>query len=142
MKYIDAWNKSEEKLAKIMQHVVVRPTQTIVTVGGSTNIVKILNTDHDIEKSGVFIDADFRDSQFLPIHETLNEEHFSYLRLISSLEGSILEHKIINEIFKVQGISTAKLFNIAMQNNINFHYVSSDNIDQILPELPFSQNII
>ncbi|MCP4486889.1 MAG: hypothetical protein GY820_06150, partial [Gammaproteobacteria bacterium] len=57
------------------------------------------------------------------------------------LQGSVLEHRIFEDDFRVKSISTSKLFGLAHSRQIPVMTVDSGNIGTVLPELNVAENI-
>jgi hypothetical protein len=141
--YIDRWNKAEEELASLMHLTITRPLPTVVSIGGVIDVTYLLDTPHDFEWKGVYVDADLRAVETVAGYglRDAGERQKIFMQL-SSLEGSILENRIFEEDFKVESISTAKLFQLVnSQPATEILTIDSANIDTILPTLPFADNI-
>lgn len=148
--YIDRWNKSEEELASLLHLTWTRPIPTVTTVGGVLDVTYFLNVPVGVEWKGVYLDACARSIEATPSHSPLTQEGESerqktFMQL-SALEGSALEHKVFEDDFQVESISTAKLFSIAgsTQNAADrgeILTIDKTNINSVLPTLPFDDNI-
>jgi len=143
--YIDRWNQAEDELASLLHLTISRPLPAVVTVGGVIDVTYLLDIPHGFTWKGVYVDADHR------IIETVQSSVFGvqsdrqrlFMKL-SSLQGSILENRIFEDDFKVESISTAKLFQLATGNPpsaTSIITIDKSNIDAILPTLPFNDNI-
>ena len=148
--YIDRWNKSEEELASLLHLTWTRPIPTVTTVGGVLDVTYFLNVPVGVEWKGVYLDACARSIEATPSHSPLTQERESARRKtfmqLSALEGSALEHKVFEDDFQVESISTAKLFSIAgsTQNTADggeILIIDKTNINSVLPTLPFDDNI-
>jgi hypothetical protein len=60
---------------------------------------------------------------------------------LSSLQGSILENRILEDDFQVDSISTAKVFQLANDNQVPIATIDADNVESTLPVLPFAEAI-
>ncbi|MCP4405970.1 MAG: hypothetical protein GY801_52845 [bacterium] len=140
--YINRWNQAEEELAALMRLSIARPVPTVVTLGGVLDVAYLLDTPHGFEWKGLYVDADLKRvetvaSDGLPGGD---ERQKDFMRL-SSLQGSILEHTILEEDFQVKSISTAKLFQLANESQISILSIDKSNIGTLLPTLPFADGI-
>ena len=143
--HIDRWNKAEDELASLLHLALTRPIPTVVTVGGVIDVTYVLDMPHGYEWKGDFIDASIRAADVIPSHSPLpqgeeGEMKKTFMQL-SALQGSILENRIFEDDFRVDAISTAKLFEIANANQTPILTIDSSNIASVLPTLPFDENI-
>ncbi|MGO8989042.1 MAG: RHS repeat-associated core domain-containing protein [bacterium] len=143
--YIDRWNKAEEELASLLQFSVTRPIPTVITLGGVIDVTYLLDTPHEFNWKGVFVDANLRviESVWSVASGFTPDDKQKVFMTLSALQGSILEDRIFEDDFQVEGISTAKLFGLAhsMQPATEILTIDKSNIDEILPTLSFDQNI-
>ncbi|MDT8318719.1 MAG: transglutaminase domain-containing protein [bacterium] len=141
MSYISRWSDAEDELASLLHAAIARPLPTVVTLGGVIDVTYLLDTPHNFEWKGVFMDADFRTIEIIP--STLGGEgegdRKKLFMQLASLQGSVLENRIFEDDFKVDSISTAKLMQIAKSNSIPMLEIDSSNADSILPTLPFDE---
>ncbi|RPI71591.1 MAG: transglutaminase domain-containing protein, partial [Desulfobacteraceae bacterium] len=148
MHYIDRWNRAEEELGSLLKLAVLRPIPTLVTLGGVIEVDFLLNQPHRFNFKGIFMDADLRAVELVPDSSPLSPnssfilDPSSFMRL-SSLHGSVLEHKVIEEDFGIECISTAKLFGFLNSQPANPQpiNITRTNIATILPTLAQPQNI-
>ena len=137
--YIDRWNKSEDELASLFHLTIARPIPTVVTLGGVIDVTYLMGMPHGITWKGDFVDASLRAVEVI----TRTEDPDNWTRLFmqfSSLQGSVLEHKIFEDDWRVTGVSTAKLIQIANQGAGLINIDGSD-IDTVLPTLPVDDSI-
>lgn len=136
MGYIDRWNRAEDELAAFMGQRLSRPAVSIATVGGQIDVAYLLDTPHDFQWQGLFLDAGYR--RIETIGKSGLEKEFMRL---SSLQGSVLEHRIFEDDLKVDSVSTAKLLQLAQVDGIELISIDKTNIDTILPTLPFDDAV-
>lgn len=133
--YIDRWNASENDLAALLGQSLSRPAISIATVGGQMAVTTLLDTPHDMEWQGLYLDAGYRRIETIG-RNGLEKE---FLRL-SALQGSILENRIFEDDLKVDSVSTAKLLQLAVSGGTTIS-IDKTTIDTILPTLPFDDAI-
>jgi hypothetical protein len=134
--YIDRWNRSEDDLAALLGQHVSRPTVTIATVGAQLEVTQLLDTPHDMQWKGLFLDAGYR--RIESVGRNGNERDFMRL---SALQGSILENRIFEDDLKVDSVSTAKLLQLAKASTASIINIDKSNVDAILPTLPFDDAV-
>ena len=143
--YIDRWNKSEEELASFLHLTIARPIPTVVTLGGVIDVTYLLDMPHGFTWKGVYLDADVKrietvqSAQFGVQHD--REKLFMQL---SGLQGSVLEHRIFEDDWKVSAISTAKLIQLCTQNSAlctGVITIDKGNVDTVVPTLPYDPSI-
>jgi predicted AlkP superfamily pyrophosphatase or phosphodiesterase len=148
LRYTDRWGQAEDELASLMRLSLSRPIPSLVLVGGMINVTYLLDTPHGFEWKGVFVDAALRAASTVTCcglrgGELGNERVKTFMQL-SGLQGSILENRIFEDDFKVESISTAKLFTLlnsqpATRNSLLT--LTSSNTPTLLPTLPFPEEI-
>ncbi|MDH4164771.1 MAG: hypothetical protein OEW15_19090, partial [Nitrospirota bacterium] len=146
--YIDRWNKSEDELASLLHVAVARPLPTVATIGGMIDVTYVLDMPHGFTWKGVYFDADLRTTEAVRSAEfgvgSEGEREKLFMK-ISSLQGSVLEHRLFEDDFKVESISTAKLIQLAsaQQSALSGRYFTIDgsNINTVLPTLDVADNI-
>lgn len=116
-RYIDRWSKAEDELAGLLHLTVTRPIPTVVTVGGVIDVTYLLDMPYGFAWKGVYMDAGLRAINAIPTLTKGGVGGFSGERQklfmqLSGLQGSVLEHKIFEDDFQVESISTAKLIQI------------------------------
>jgi len=143
--YIDRWNKAEEELASIMQLTLSRPMPTVVIVGGVIDVTCLLDIPHGFEWKGTFIDAPVRAVEIISPQSSLRRDaegkrQATFMQL-SALQGSILENRIFEDDFRVDSISTAKLFEVANASHTPVLSIDKANISSLFPALSFDEAI-
>ncbi len=151
--YIDQWNKTEEELASLLHLSLVRPLPTVVTIGGVIDVMTLMNMPQGLTWKGIFMDAAFRSAEVVgsgqvtgsSIPDPVDREK-TFMRL-SALQGSVLEHKVIEDDLKIESISTAKLIQVYNQGSEGIGQgsglltIDKSNIDAVLPSLVMDDNI-
>jgi len=128
--YIERWNRSEDDLAALLGQSVSRPTVSIATVGAQLEVTQLLDTPHDLQWKGLFLDAGYK--RIETVGRNGNERDFMRL---SALQGSILENRIFEDDLKVDSVSTAKLLQLAVTSGTTSVSLDKTTIDIILPTL-------
>ncbi len=154
--YIDRWNKAEDELASLLHLAVTRPIPTVVTLGGVIDVTSLMGAPHGCTWKGVYVDAAMRSVEAVQSSGTSTNSVESFgvqsdrqklFMQLSSLQGSILENRIFEDDFKVESISTAKLFQFVNQRSGGTGQgsgqltINKTNIDAILPTLYIDDNI-
>lgn len=130
--YIDRWNRAEDDLATLLGQSVSRPTVTIATVGAQLEVTWLMDTPHDIQWKGLFLDAGYKRLESVG----RNGGERDFMRLCA-LQGSILENRIFEDDLKVDSISTAKLLQQAKAGGTPILSIDKTNVDSVLPTLTF-----
>ncbi len=136
--YIDRWNQDEKELADLLNLKIARPLATLVTLSGMMSVTELLGQPQEVAWAGLFLDADIRAVEVVSRGVTTDNRLLSFMQL-SALQGSALEHLILEEHFQVESISTAKLLGLAQAANIAVTTINAENIATILPDLALSQ---
>ncbi len=145
--YTDRWNQAEDELASLLHLTIARPLPTVVTLAGMIDVTYLLDMPHDFTWKGVYVDADLRRIEAVRGPESgvgSESEKEKLFMQLSSLQGSILENRIFEDDFKVESISTAKLFQLISQPSANSYQlltIDKTNIDSILPALSYDDSI-
>jgi len=145
--YIDRWNQAEKELAALMQLRIARPIPTVVTLGSVMDVTYLLDTPHGLEWKGIYVDADLKAVEIeisgqrsTDDQENSGDRQKDFMRL-SSLQGSILENRILEDDFQVESISTAKVFQLANDNLVPILTINTDNIASVIDTLTFPESI-
>jgi type I phosphodiesterase/nucleotide pyrophosphatase/transglutaminase superfamily protein len=141
--YNNRWNQAENELASLFHLAVTRPLPTVDTLGGIIDVTYLLDMPHGFTWKGVFVDADLRTIEAVQSSGFgVQDEKTKLFMQLSSLQGSILENRIFEDDFKVESISTAKLFQIVnAQPATGILTIDRTNVDAVLPTLDFDDNI-
>ncbi|MBU0673193.1 MAG: hypothetical protein KJ950_00960 [Proteobacteria bacterium] len=136
MAQIDEWNKSEQELAELFGLTITHPMPTLVTVSNMVDVIRLLDMVHGLDWRGVSFDADFR-----VIEAAGNPENVSPFMQLSSLAGSVLEHRVFEEGFNVASVSTARVLGLSNQNSLTPLVLDKSNFESELPGLALPENI-
>ncbi len=140
MDYVDSWNRDEQEMADLLNLKIARPLSSLVTLGGMMNVTELLGYPQSVTWTGLFMDADVRVAEAVVRNSTTDNRQLSFMQL-SSLQGSVLEHQVIEKHFQVESISTAKLFGLARGVNLPILTINAENVSAILAELDLSQSV-
>jgi len=149
--YINRWNSAEEELASLFHLVITRPIPTVITIGGVLDVTYLLDTPHDIEWKGDYLDADIRAIEVTPSASPLTQEgetdRKKLFMQLSALQGSVLEYRIFEDDWQVPSVSTANLFQTVNSrqdtvDRVEILTIDKTNIASILPTLTFDDNIL
>ncbi len=132
--YIDRWNRDERELAELFNLSIARPLPTLVTLGGMMAVTELLGQPQSASWQGLFIDADLRSVEVVTRNASDDNRLIDFMQ-ISALQGSALEHQVLQDHFQVESISTVKLLALAQQQNIPLVTISAENLDAVLPSL-------
>src|SRR6185369_4738454 len=111
-------------LAVLLGQSVSRPTVSIATVGAQLEVTQLLDTPHDMQWKGLFLDAGYK--RIETVGRSGNEHDFMRL---SALQGSILENRIFEDDLKADSVSTAKLLQLAKANGTAIVTIDKTIID-------------
>jgi hypothetical protein len=145
--YIDSWNNAEDELASLLHLSITRPLPTAVTIGGMIDVTYLLDMPHGFTWKGVYLDADMRSIEVVDSRQSSaggqsGSEKTRLFMQLSSLQGSVLEHRLFEDDFKVESISTAKLFQlVSSQPGTSILTIDRTNINTLLPTLDLADNI-
>ncbi len=143
VRYIDLWNRSEAELAALLRRVLIRPMPTVVTVGGVVDVTYLLDTPHDIDWRGLYVDADLRAVESVDAGAASVPDGERIFMQLASLEGSVLEHRLFEEDLQVESISTAKFLAMAAGSGVSLLQVDRDDPESLvrLAALPLDADI-
>ena len=140
--FFDRWNASDEELSRLLKVIPVRPTVSACLVA-STIAIEYAGGDPlyplSFDWKAVQIDADLRSSAPVGIFGRSAEAPYT---LLSGLEGSVLEHLILEERVKAESVSTAKALGLAAAAGLTIHDITLANAGSILPTLPFDAQVM
>ncbi len=138
--YVNRWNRAEDELTALLQLNAVRPTATVVIAGGVIDVTYLLDQPHGYEWKGIYLDARVRTINVQPAASGADGRQKIFMQL-SALHGSVLENKTIEDDFKVDSVSTAKLMQICNQQTVSLVSINKENIAALLPTLPVDKNV-
>ncbi|MHB8709524.1 MAG: hypothetical protein ACYC9I_11665, partial [Desulfuromonadales bacterium] len=138
--YVDAWNGSESELAGLFNIALVRPMPTCVAVGGQLRVEQLAGLPHVVHWQGLFIDANLRVAAAVPRTGADAERMRGFFEL-TTLEGSVQEHRLFEEEFAVAAMSTAKLIGLAQASGVQLLTLDGTNVAALLPSLGFDEPV-
>ena len=139
--YLDRWNRSDEELAALLRVVPIRPSVSTCLVQSAVEVEyaggdPLYPVRYDWK--GLAIDADRRPSAPVGIEDDAAERDFLQA---SSLEGSVLEHRLFEDDLAVASVSTAKALQLAAQQGIEVLELRPDNAESLLAGLPLDAGV-
>jgi len=134
--YVGRWNQAEDELARLVGVALARPLATVVAVGGVVEVTRVLDAPHGYEWRGVYVDADLRAVEVA----APEADRVTFMRL-ASLEGSVLEDRVLADAFGVESISTVKLIGLVQGGQGTLLGITQANAAQVVPGLPFDENV-
>jgi transglutaminase-like putative cysteine protease len=132
--YVDRWNHDEKELAALHNLKIARPLPTLVTLGGMMEVAELLGEPQSATWQGLFLDADLRIVEAVTRNTSDNSRLVDFTKL-SALQGSALEHDVLESHFQVESISTAKLLQLAQEQNLQILTITADNLTSTLASL-------
>jgi RHS repeat-associated protein len=138
-RYLSAWDKADTAFSDLNNVHVVKSTPSIVFVSNTIEISSLFGQPQDIRWQGIEIDAALRLAS--PIRRNDNAIAKGEWIDFSALQGSYLEHAIIENDFAVSGVSADKLMAIAVSNGNGLETFISANINEI-ENLALADNVI
>ena len=146
LRYLSNWTVSENELSSLLHLTLARPIPMAVTIAGVIEVSHLLDRPNRLTWKGVYCDADLRAVEMVGINGNTSvparDRNRLYLQL-SSLQGSVLEHRLFEDDFKVESISTAKLFQLvnSQAGSAGIVTIDQSNIGALLPTLSVEDNI-
>ena len=139
--YLDRWNRSDEELAALLRVVPIRPSVSTCLVQSAVQVEyaggdPLYPVRYDWK--GLAIDADRRPSAPVGIENDAAERDFL---LASSLEGSVLEHRLFEDDLGIASVSTAKALQLAAQQGIEVLDLGPESAESVLPGLPLDEGV-
>ncbi|MBI3607513.1 MAG: hypothetical protein HY207_06080 [Nitrospirae bacterium] len=131
--YLEGWNQAEQAIADILRVVNVRPALSEVMIGSVYNRIVLFGQPQEIDWRGVFVDADLRISEPVPVGADDGAKK-EFMRL-SGLAGSMLESGILEQNLEADAVSAAKLIQLAHDAGIPVDEIDAANIGVALPLL-------
>lgn len=131
--YSARWDAAEDELAGLLAVAVVRPLPSIVAVSDDVEVTTVFQLPVELTFTGVSIDAPLRVAE--PLQQTTDTAApLDWMRL-SGLEGSALEHQVLEDDFLVESMSADKGLGLARQRGIMIESVDSQNAATLVPAL-------
>ncbi|HET6371521.1 MAG TPA: hypothetical protein VFG95_10005, partial [Nitrospiria bacterium] len=137
--YLEGWNQAEGAIADILRVVNVHPVLSEVMIGNAYNRTVLFGQPQAIDWRGVFVDADLRISEPVPVGSD-DGPRSEFMRL-SGLAGSALESEILETDLQVDAVSADKLIQSARQAGIPVDEIDSSNIGTALPLLQTADSV-
>lgn len=140
-RYLARWNASDAELARLLRVVPVRPTLSAVFL---MSAVEVAYAGGDplfpltFDWKGLDVDADFRPLAPVGVEQRARESAFA---LLSGLEGSWLEARVLADDLSVASISTVGAIQAAHAQSIAVLDVTRDNAEAVVPGLPFDATV-
>ncbi len=139
--YLERWNEGDAELAALLRVVPIRPTLSAcfamsdidVQYAGGDALFPLT-----FDWKGVAIDADFRPMAPVGIETRAREAQFA---LLSGLEGTVLEERVLAQSLEVESVSTASALQLAHAQGVEVVDVTGANVDTVVPALPFDDSV-
>jgi RHS repeat-associated protein len=139
--YFARWNASDDELADLLRVVPVRPLPSVCLVQSDVE-VEYAGGDPlfplTFDWKGILVDADLRPSAPVGIETSAAEARFL---LLSGLEGSVQEDRVFAQGMQIAAVSTAQAIGLAASVGTTVHDLTRDNVDAVLPTLPFDPQV-
>ncbi len=107
--------------------------------GLSLNVVTMFGVPRWVNVTGANIDIDR--SLYLLSSRTGDSQSLKSFMMTAGIIGSSLEHGVMEQLYRVQGISAAKAVYLANQQGLRIYIVSSANLSAVLPFLEVSDEV-
>jgi transglutaminase-like putative cysteine protease len=137
--YLDRWSDTEDALGEILRVVNVRPALSAVMVGSVYNRTHLFGLPQAISWRGVFVDADLRISEPVPIGA--DDRRARELRRVSGLAGSVLESDILQQNLQADAVSAARVVQLAHAAGLPVEAIDASNVADRLPLLETAQSV-
>ena len=118
LRYGRAWDGAEDELARWLGMSVMRPVPSVTFVGHSLRVRTVAGLPTDLDWQGVHMDAALRVAEPVHGHGPFDAEAW---RRLAALQGSALEHGILEEYLLVESLSADKGLGIARDLGIEVH---------------------
>ena len=139
--YFARWNASDDELADLLRVVPVRPLPSVCLAQSDVE-VEYAGGDPlfplTFDWKGILVDADLRPAAPVGIETSAAESRFL---LLSGLEGSVQEDRVFAQGLQVAAVSTAQVLGLAAAAGTPVHDLTRDNVDDVLPTLPFDAQV-
>jgi transglutaminase-like putative cysteine protease len=140
VEYSQQWSKAEDILAAWTDVALVRPWPHVVMVNNAIQVDTIAGRPHQLGWRGVTLDATLRLSTPIARLEERTAE-YEWLQL-SALQGSLLEHRVFEQLFLVDSISADKGLQLARAQGLPVHHIGAQNLHAVLPGLSQPQAVL
>jgi RHS repeat-associated protein len=140
VEYSQQWTEAEDVLAAWTDVALVRPWPHVVMVSNAMQVDTIAGRPHQLGWRGVTLDAALRLSTPIARHQERRAER-DWLQL-SALQGSLLEHRVFEQLFLVDSISADKGLQLARAQGVPVHRIETQNLQAVLPSLSHPQAVL
>jgi len=138
--YSQQWTEAEDAFAALTDVALVRPWPHVVMVNNAMQVDTIAGRPHQLHWRGVTLDAALRLSTPIARRQARTAER-EWLQL-SALQGSLLEHRLFEQLFLVESISADKGLQLARSQGVPIHRIEAHNLQAVLPSLPHPQAVL
>jgi transglutaminase-like putative cysteine protease len=140
VEYSQQWTEAEDAFAAWADVALVRPWPHVVMVNNAVQVDTVAGRPHQLNWRGVTLDAALRLSTPIARHQERTAEQV-WLQL-SALQGSLLEHRIFEQLFLVDSISADKGLQLARAQGLTVHRIETQNLQAVLPSLSHPQAVL
>lgn len=112
---------------------------SIGIVGFNVNVTYTFNRPAELNEGGIFLDIG-HDVHSVVSNENNNKDEKEYM-LQSGIYASAMEHGILEQITGVESVSTIKVLEYAVNNNIPLHTIVKENISTEIEIIDVSEQI-
>lgn len=120
--------------------VTVTRSLSLGIVGFKANASYLFNVPQEITEGGIFLDIGHDSHSVVSNHgDNAAEKQFM---LQAGVYSSAMEHGVLEQLTGIESVSTIKVLQYAVDNNIPIHYITKDNLESEISELAFSANMI
>ncbi|MEM8997957.1 MAG: transglutaminase-like domain-containing protein, partial [Acidobacteriota bacterium] len=126
--YATAWDASEDELAQLFGLTLARPMPSVTLAINAAQVTEVDGLPFALSWQGVQLDAALR------VTDPVGEDSEPWRRL-SALEGSALERRVLEELLRVDSISTARGLARARALAIEIVEVTGATVGTVLPTL-------
>ena len=139
--YLDRWNRSDEELAALLRVVPIRPALSACFVQSAVEVDyaggdPLYPVRYDWK--GLAVDADRRPSAPVGIEDDEAEREFL---MASGLEGSVLEHRVLEDDLQVPSLSTARALQLATAQGVGVLDLGPADDATVLDPLPIDDGV-
>ncbi|MEO1365723.1 MAG: transglutaminase domain-containing protein, partial [Acidobacteriota bacterium] len=117
-----AWDASEDQLAGALGVTLARPVPSVALSLAAARVATLAGLPDDIDWDGVQIDAALR------VTDAVGEARGDWRRL-AALEGSALEHRVLEDLLQVESISTAKALSLRAADRLTLTAADVGQVD-------------
>ena len=140
VEYSQQWTAAEDAFAAWADVALVRPWPHVAMVNNAMRVDAIAGRPHQLSWRGVTLDAALRLSTPIARRSERAAER-DWLQL-SSLQGSLLEHRVFEQLFWVESISADKGLQLARAQGAPVYRIEAQNLATVLPNLSHPQTVL